>query len=81
MHNSLKRAVSIAIAAIALFSLPCGSIFARTHIDIDKKYDSIIVAVSHNQFMKFDFMKYRDEGTIIFDVKACLNRDLVDGRL
>lgn len=37
MHNSLKRAVSIAIAAIALFSLPCGSIFARTHIDIDKK--------------------------------------------
>lgn len=26
MHNSLKRAVSIAIAAIALFSLPCGSI-------------------------------------------------------
>ena len=34
---SLKRAVSIAIAAIALFSLPCGSIFARTHIDIDKK--------------------------------------------
>ena len=37
MHNSLKRAVSIAIAAITLFSLPCGSIFARTHIDIDKK--------------------------------------------
>ena len=37
MHNSLKRAVSIAIAAIVLFSLPCGSIFARTHIDIDKK--------------------------------------------
>ena len=35
MHNSLKRAVSIAIAAIALFSLPCGSIFARTHIDIE----------------------------------------------
>ena len=37
MHNSIKRAVSIAIAAIVLFSLPCGSIFARTHIDIDKK--------------------------------------------
>ena len=37
MHNSIKRAVSIVIAAIVLFSLPCGSIFARTHIDIDKK--------------------------------------------
>lgn len=44
-------------------------------------YDAIIVAVAHNEFMHFDFQKLRKENTVIFDTKACLDREKVDGRL
>lgn len=47
-----------------------------------KKYDSIILAVSHKEFLSFDFKKLkRKKDSLIFDVKAFLNRDLVDIRL
>ena len=36
MHNNIKRIASIMIAAMVFVSLPCGSIFARTHIETDK---------------------------------------------
>ncbi|MEO6977673.1 MAG: nucleotide sugar dehydrogenase, partial [Mucilaginibacter sp.] len=44
-------------------------------------YDAIIVAVSHDEFIEFDFSKIRSYNGVIFDTKACLNRALVDGRL
>jgi UDP-N-acetyl-D-galactosamine dehydrogenase len=44
-------------------------------------YDAIIVAVSHDEFIEFDFPKIRSNNGVIFDTKACLNRALVDGRL
>ena len=50
-------------------------------IDPDKKYDAIIACVSHNQFKTFDFKKYKSDGTVIFDVKGFVERDLVDSRL
>lgn len=37
MHNNIKRTASIMIAAMVLMIIPCGQIFARTHIDTDKK--------------------------------------------
>lgn len=46
-----------------------------------EQYDSIIVAVAHNEFLAFDFAKLRKGNTVIFDTKACLDRDMVDGRL
>jgi UDP-N-acetyl-D-galactosamine dehydrogenase len=47
-----------------------------------KKYDSIILAVSHKEFLSFDFKNLkRKKDSLIFDVKAFLNRDLVDIRL
>jgi len=46
-----------------------------------KKYQAIIAAVSHDEFLKFDFKKYKDQGAVIYDVKAFVPRDLVDARL
>lgn len=36
MHNNIKRTASIMIAAMVLLIIPCGQIFARTHIDTEK---------------------------------------------
>lgn len=51
------------------------SVDAKTH------YEAIIVTVAHDQFKDFDYKKYKEKKTVIFDVKACLNRDNVDVRL
>ena len=47
----------------------------------DKKYDAVIVAVAHNEFLSIDFKKYKANNSVIFDTKACIDRNLVDGRL
>ncbi len=47
----------------------------------DKKYDSIIVAVAHNEFLALDFKQFHADNTVVFDTKACIDRTLVDGRL
>ena len=47
----------------------------------DKKYQAIIVCVAHDEFKEFDFEKYRNENAVIFDVKAFVDRKLVDARL
>lgn len=46
-----------------------------------KKYDSIIIAVAHDEFLKMDFKNLKKNNTIIFDTKSCIDRTLVDGRL
>ena len=50
-------------------------------VDPAKKYEAIVACVSHNQFMTFDFKKYREQGAVIFDVKGFVSRELVDARL
>ena len=50
-------------------------------IDPEKQYAAIILAVAHQEFMSIDFEKYHRQHTVIFDVKAALNRQWVDGRL
>ena len=47
----------------------------------DKKYEAIIVAVSHNQFLTLDLSKIKAEKAVVFDTKACMDRDNVDSRL
>ncbi|MBB6372529.1 nucleotide sugar dehydrogenase [Chryseobacterium shigense] len=51
------------------------------HLEDGKKYDSIIIAVAHNEFLKLDIEKLKKENSVIFDTKACLDRNLVDARL
>ncbi len=47
------------------------------------KYNAAIVAVAHRQFreMEIDFDKLLEMNHVIFDVKAIMPRELVDGRL
>ena len=47
------------------------------------KYSAAIVAVAHRQFreMEIDFDALLEKNHVIFDVKAIMPRELVDGRL
>jgi len=55
----------------------------EVHGNLDESvvYDAIIVAVAHNEFLNFDYQKYKQKNAVIFDTKACLDRSLVDARL
>lgn len=45
------------------------------------KYQLIILAVAHNEFLTVDFGKIKNADTVLFDTRAVLDRDWVDGRL
>lgn len=47
----------------------------------NKTYNAIIVAVAHDIFLNFDFVKIKDDKSILYDLKSCLHRSIVDGRL
>lgn len=57
------------------------NISAENEIDSNKKYEALIVTVAHDQFYHFDFKKHKADNTVIFDVKAFIDRDIVDARL
>jgi UDP-N-acetyl-D-glucosamine/UDP-N-acetyl-D-galactosamine dehydrogenase len=44
-------------------------------------YGAIILAVAHEEFLVIDLKKYRDNGTVIFDVKGVLPKEIVNMRL
>lgn len=47
-----------------------------------KKYDAIILAVSHEQFAELDMARLTNGSqSVIFDIKGFLPKDMVDGRL
>lgn len=48
---------------------------------INTQYDAIILAVAHKDFSEMSMNSYLKEKAIIYDLKACLNRSLVDARL
>jgi UDP-N-acetyl-D-galactosamine dehydrogenase len=49
---------------------------------IDARYDAIILAVAHSEFLKIDYKTLRNgDNAILFDSKSFLDRDLVDARL
>ncbi|MCA0931462.1 nucleotide sugar dehydrogenase [Lutimonas saemankumensis] len=48
---------------------------------IDKKYDGVVLAVSHKEFLSFDFKKYCNEDFVMFDVKSILEKGIADSRL
>jgi UDP-N-acetyl-D-galactosamine dehydrogenase len=50
--------------------------------NIEKQYDAVILAVSHEKFLNIDYKALKNgHNTIIYDTKACLPIDVVDGRL
>ena len=56
------------------------------HIDIlskldNKAYDAIVVAVAHNEFLSLNLSSLRKAKSVVFDLKACIDRSQVDARL
>lgn len=47
----------------------------------ENDYQSVIVAVSHNEFLEIDFEKFKNNNAVIFDTKAIIDRSLTDARL
>lgn len=47
----------------------------------DKKYDVLLLAVAHNEFLALDMETLKNDNSVVFDVKAILDRKLVDSRL
>jgi UDP-N-acetyl-D-galactosamine dehydrogenase len=45
------------------------------------KYDAIVLAVSHKEFLEMDLVGMKKEGGILYDVKGILPKAIVDGRL
>lgn len=50
-------------------------------LDNTRKYDAIILAVSHKEFVNIDWRTYLNPNGVIYDVKGILTRDQIDGRL
>ena len=46
-----------------------------------KRYDAIVLAVSHKEFLDIDFSSIKKDQSIIYDVKGVLNKEIVDKRL
>ncbi len=49
--------------------------------EINKKYDGIIIAVSHKEFKELDLNDFVKKDHVKFDVKGMLTKDMTDSRL
>lgn len=47
----------------------------------DEKFDVVILAVAHKEFLNIDIKSMLNENGLVYDVKGFLPRDIVDGRL
>ncbi|GAQ14828.1 UDP-glucose dehydrogenase [Myroides odoratimimus] len=47
----------------------------------NKKYEAVVIAVAHKQFLTLELKDLTVNNAVIFDTKACLDRDIVDSRL
>lgn len=50
-------------------------------VPVNKKFDAVVLAVSHNEFMGYDWKQYLTPDGIIYDVKGCLDKTTIDQRL
>ncbi len=49
---------------------------------IDKKdYDAVVVAVAHDEFKEIDINSLRNGSGVLYDIKAIVDKEIVDGRL
>ena len=46
-----------------------------------EKYDAVILAVAHKEFLEMDVKSFAKDSGVIYDVKGILPRDIIDGRL
>lgn len=50
-------------------------------LSAEKKYDGVVLAVAHEEFMELDIPSLVKENHVVYDVKGCLNPEWVDDRL
>lgn len=57
--------------------------YGITLVERLEKYDVIILAVAHNEFLSLDYIALKSsiENSVIFDIKSVLDRKFVDNRL
>lgn len=49
-------------------------------VPIDK-FDAIILAVAHKEFLDLDVKSFAKDNSVVYDVKGILPREIVDSRL
>lgn len=47
----------------------------------EKKYQAVVLAVSHNEFKALDWGKLKENNTVVYDVKGFLDKSLITARL
>ncbi len=52
-----------------------------SEINNPEKYNSVVLAVAHDEFKALDFNDFKKNGAIIYDVKSILPKEIVDARL
>jgi UDP-N-acetyl-D-galactosamine dehydrogenase len=52
-----------------------------SEINNPEKYNSVVLAVAHDEFKALDFNAFKKNGAIIYDVKSILPKEIVDARL
>ena len=48
---------------------------------LEKRYDAIVLTVSHNEFKSLDWPALRHPKTIVYDVKGVLDKSFITARL
>ncbi|TKC00447.1 nucleotide sugar dehydrogenase [Pedobacter cryophilus] len=46
-----------------------------------QKYQAVIIAVAHSQFLDIDFSLFKENNAVVFDTKSIIDRNFVDARL
>jgi len=57
------------------------SINLTTQLNGSLSYGAVILAVAHSEFLEIDLKAYKMRGSIIYDVKGILSRELIHARL
>jgi UDP-N-acetyl-D-galactosamine dehydrogenase len=47
----------------------------------ENKYDAIILAVSHKEFLTINFKELLKDNSVLYDIKSILSTDIIDARL
>ncbi len=52
-----------------------------TSVKPSDKYDAVILAVAHKEFLDIDVREFLKSESVLYDVKGLLDRNIIDGRL
>ena len=80
LSNNLKVDIVDPLADPSLFEKEY-NLSCSTEIQLDKKYDCVIICVAHNSFKNLDFNKILKPKSVLYDVKSVLPKNKSDGRL